>query len=196
VGALLSLAHELTHLRNRALDKTLRAEPVTATDYVDVPKANSFTALPGNTPTTDTRATFIGEIGARMVAWRVYQEIVVTHAGEMLATFVITRPAAVTDLRTVPRRGQLFRSGIKFAFEGAEPNRVYGDNGFMSDLSLGPAATFNRQVATWMRSASRMEFHDDPALTDEVRTALTTEIDAHGPGFTTPSATPAGLIGA
>lgn len=196
MGALLSLAHELTHFRNRVLDKTLRAEPVTATDYVDVAKANNFTALPGNTPTTDTRATFIAEVGVRLVAWRVYQELVVDHAGVMLATGVITRPAAVTELHTIVQRGQLFRSGIKFAADGAEPNHTYGDNGYMADLTFAPAATFNRQVAIWMRSASRMEFHDDAALANEVRTTLTTEIDAQSPAFATPNATPAGLIGA
>jgi hypothetical protein len=122
IGGMLSLAHELTHHRNRALVKRLRAEPVTPADYVDVGLATAFSTSPGGAPTAETRATFIEEIACRSVAWQVYQELVGIHAGEMLATGVIKQPAAVAALSTVPKRGQLFRAGIRFADLGASPN--------------------------------------------------------------------------
>ena len=92
--------------------------------------------------------------------------------------------------------GQLFRAAIKFAADGAQPNQTYLDNGFMSDLLAGAVTTFNQQVALWMRSANRLIYHNESARTDEIRTTLSNEFNAHSPGFVTPNVTPAGLISA
>jgi hypothetical protein len=194
-GAILSLAHELNHVRNRVQANTLKAEPITAADYVDVALANASAAAGGD-PTTMTRATFIEEIGCRHLAWKVYQDLVVNHAQAMLASGVITRPAAIAELTTTLLVGQLFRSAINFAVGAVNPGQAYLDNGYMSALLNGPAATFNRQVAIWMVTANRFDYHNEGARTAEIRDTLTNEFNAASPGFATPGVAPAGLIAA
>jgi len=194
-SALLSLAHELNHFRNRVAAITLDAEPITAADYVDVATANAVSAAGGD-PTTVTRATFIQEVGARHLAWKVYQDLVVNHAQAMLASGVITRPAAIAELTTTLLAGQLLRATIKFAADGAD-NKTYHDNGYMNSLEFfHPGATFNQQAAIWMQTANRFDYHNVAARTDEIRNTLTDEFNAASPGFATPGVAPAGLIGA
>jgi hypothetical protein len=194
MGAILSLTHELNHVRNRVMAITLNAEPITPADYVDVGKANAAGA--GGEPTTFTRATFIEEIGCRHLAWKVYQDLVVNHAQAMLASGVITRPAAVAELTATLLTGQLFRSTINFATIGANPNKAYLDNGYMSNfLMFGSAADLKRQAAIWMRTANRFDYHNVAARTDEIRNTLIDEFNAVSPGFATPGVAPAGLIG-
>ncbi|MBE1551780.1 hypothetical protein GGC64_005867 [Mycobacterium sp. OAS707] len=195
VGAMLSLTHELNHVRNRVIAKALNAEPITPTDYVDVGKANAAGA--GGEPTTFTRATFIEEVGCRHLAWKVYQDLVGNHAQAMLASGVITRPAAIAELTATLLAGQLFRSTINFATLGANPSIAYRDNGYMSNfLMFGSSADLNRQAAVWMRTANRFDYHNVAARTDEIRNTLTDEFNAVSPGFATPGVAPAGLIGA
>jgi Putative peptidoglycan binding domain len=192
-GAILSLSHELNHVRNRVMANTLNAEPITAADYVDVGRANAAGA--GGDPTTFTRATFIEEIGCRHLAWKVYQDLVVNHAEAMLASGVLTRPAAVGELTTTLLAGQLFRATIKFAIDGLHTD-TYHDNGYMSSIEFfHPLAIFNQQAAIWMQTANRFDYHNEAARTGEIRDTLTNEFNAASPGFATPNVAPAGLIG-
>jgi hypothetical protein len=108
---------------------------------------------------------------------------------------VVTRPAAIAELTTTLLTGQLLRSMIKFAADGVEPNKMYRDNGYMSNLDFfSPPATFNQQAAIWMLTANRFDYHNDGAKTDEIRDTLTNEFNAASPGFATPGVAPAALI--
>jgi hypothetical protein len=114
----------------------------------------------------------------------------------MLQAGVISRPAAISELKTNLQPGQLFRSAIKFATDGIDQRQVYGDNGYMSSL-LGVAATtliFNRQTAIWMQTANQLTYHNEAARSDIIRNKLTNEFNSQNPGFATPNTISAGLI--
>jgi putative peptidoglycan binding protein len=191
VGALLALSHELTHFRNRVLERSMRTQAITATDFVDVSTASAATTASGDS-TSVTRAIFVAEIGGRHLAWKVFQDLVVDHAQQMLDAGVITRPEAVAELTTSLAPGKLFRSVLRFATDGANPSTTYADNGYMSALLAGQG--FNHQAAIWMRTANELGYHNEAARTVEVRNTLSDEFNAQSPGFATPVATPAGLI--
>jgi hypothetical protein len=194
-GALLMLAHELTHVRNRVREKMMREEIVDSANYVDVAKAIAFSAAGGDA-TPVTRAVFAAEIGSRHVAWRVYQELVGDHAAAMLSAGIVVRPAAIDELQAPLLPNQTFHSALSFAEKGVQPNQTYLDNGYMSDLLFGPTATFNQQVAMWVGNAANLEYHDVEFFANDVRNTLATEAAAQSPAFTTPSVDPAGLISA
>jgi Putative peptidoglycan binding domain len=195
LGGMLALSHELMHVRNRILANSLQAEPITATNYVDVALANTLTSTPGNGATNFTRSTFIEEIGCRQLAWEVYQDLVINHAQLMLQAGVISRTAAVSELKTNLQPGQLFRSAIDFAIYGAFFTG-YNDNDYMNTLVNSSPSVFNRQVAIWMQTANQLTYHNDAARSDIIRNRLTNEFNTQSPSFATPNMIPAGLISA
>lgn len=195
IGAMLVLAHELTHFRNRVLSRDLLAEPVNSTNYVNPSLAQTINLMDGSETSQRMRQLFIEEIGCRHVAWRVHQDLVAVHAQRQISSGIIVRPGALGDLSSNLSTGRFFRAVLKFAEDGAQPNVAYDDNGYMLNL-LGPPRSddFNRQVGLWLGSVARMLFHDDPVKNNEVRNLIISEIDAVRPVFSTPNVIPSGLI--
>jgi peptidoglycan hydrolase-like protein with peptidoglycan-binding domain len=193
LGMVLALSHELTHFRNRVLERGMRAEPISSANFVDVTTANAAQSASGDR-TSDTRAIFVAEIGGRHLAWKVFQDLVVDHAASMLQAGVITRPQAVSELSTALTPGVLFRSALKLGTDGTQDQTVYSDNGYMDALLHGHG--FNEQVARWMLTANQLTYHNEAARTAEVTSTLTNEFNAQSPGFASPTVRPAGLISA
>ncbi|PEC65029.1 peptidoglycan-binding domain-containing protein [Bacillus toyonensis] len=191
--AMLALAHELTHFRNRVLSRNLLAEPITADKYVDTQLANNASQVSG-VGTESVRKNFIDEIACRHVSWRVHQELVVAHAEQQTAAGVIVRSQAIAELKQDLTVGRFFRAVLKFAEDGANPIEIYGDNGYVSALIGPPRGDFNRQVGLWFKTVENMLFHDDSTKNDEVRTLINNEFNAVQPQFATPNTIPTGMI--
>ncbi|MDM5223537.1 hypothetical protein QUF86_22965 [Peribacillus sp. NJ11] len=112
IEAMLVLAHELTHFRNRVLSQDLLSEPITADDYVNPVLAES-SFLDHGVNTESVRTKFIEEICCRHVSWRVHQDLIEDHARQRINAGVIVRPHALEDLKSNLTVGSLISCGTK-----------------------------------------------------------------------------------
>lgn len=130
------LAHELTHVRHRALVEALRTSPNDAPDSFVDPVNAAGVSTPAN-PSAGVMATYVDELVADHVEWVVRKEVEGT-------------PAAIPALAP----NQL---AAAFRFWFLHPGR-FGDNGYMANISAQGDAQQFRQIDLWMRRAAQLPF--------------------------------------
>jgi len=130
------LAHELTHVRNRALVETLRSSPNDdPTSFAD-PSASQAMSTPVNS-TAAVMSTYVDELVADHVEWVVRKEV---------------EGAAAAIPALAPNQ---LASAFRFWFQ--RPNR-FADNGYMLTINHQSDAQQFRQLDLWMRRAAALTF--------------------------------------
>jgi peptidoglycan hydrolase-like protein with peptidoglycan-binding domain len=130
------LAHELTHVRNRAFVEALRSSPDDEPASFADPRASQVLSTPGN-PTAEVMATYVDELVADHVEWVVRKEV------EGVAAAI--RALAPNQLA----------AAFRFWFQRPEH---FDDNSYMATINAQGDAQQFRQVDLWMRRAAPLTF--------------------------------------
>jgi peptidoglycan hydrolase-like protein with peptidoglycan-binding domain len=130
------LAHELTHVRNRAFVEALRSSPNDEPGSFADPRTAEAVSTPSN-PTARVMAVYVDELVADHVEWVVRKE-------------VEGNPAAIPALAS----NQL---AAAFRFWFLRPER-FGDNSYMAVINAQGDAQQFRQLDMWMRRAAPLTF--------------------------------------
>lgn len=140
------LCHEMTHVLNGALRLSL--VPDTDTDtFLDTALAESLTQATGFRTAT-VFAAFVHEMNARHIAFVIKRELV---DDPFAARFL--SPVALSE-------------AAHFYFAETDPVFMFDDNGYIQQmLARGHESTY-RQIALWLRQASKLSFSTNPQAND------------------------------
>jgi peptidoglycan hydrolase-like protein with peptidoglycan-binding domain len=130
------LAHELTHVRNRAFVVALRSSPDDEPASFADPGASQAVSTPAN-PTAGVMATYVDELVADHVEWVVRKEV---------------EGAAAAIPALAPNQ---LAAAFRFWFQ--RPER-FGDNSYMATINAQGDAQQFRQLDMWMRRAAPLTF--------------------------------------